>query len=301
MATPCAFGSTPVGRKDCLTGRPLATLGASATTARTSVVHPRILNMGVLLRWPAGHAGRKPTPRGRAPASSRRAAAALPAPGAHQPAAAALVLAVIGAQPGAVPAVVGALPRVVRVAVRRAPGPKVAAPALAAPAVETVSAGNTAPEGAERLQALACGAAFHASRGPRGPASASCGGRLHRFYYYARRAGAVPEAFVLLPPRNCARAASRLWRIATGGGRRVAFCLTPALDGRPGFGARRRAGIKPGPREARAGSDDQDRRTAECAGHPCPGADLAGGGAGLPGLGARALPPLRAIPRPPRR
>src|SRR5439155_1092151 len=57
MATPCAFGSTPVGRKDCLTARPLAALGASATTARTSVVHPRILNMGVLLRWPAGRAG----------------------------------------------------------------------------------------------------------------------------------------------------------------------------------------------------------------------------------------------------
>src|SRR5437773_9189423 len=53
---------------------------------------------------------------------------------------------------------------------------------------------------------------------------------LFRSYYYARRAGAVPEAFVLLPPGNCARGgAPGLWRIATGGGRRVAFCLTPAL------------------------------------------------------------------------
>src|SRR5438093_7549243 len=146
-------------------------------------------------------------PPAAATASSARRAAALPAPGAHQPAAAALVLAVVGAQPGAVPAVVGALARVVRVAVRRAPAPEVAAPALAAPAVEPVGAGSTAPEGAERLQALAGGAALHAPRGPRGPAGASRGGRLHRFYYYARRAGPVPEAFVLLPPRNCARAA----------------------------------------------------------------------------------------------
>src|SRR5437667_9429660 len=182
------------------------------------------------------------------PASSPRAAAALPAPGAHQAAAAALVLAVVGAQPGAVLAVVGALPRVVGVAVRRTPVPEVAAPALAAPAVEPVGAGSTAPEGADRLQALAGGAALHAPGGPRGPARASCGGRLHRFYYYARRAGAVPEAFVLLPPRNLrAGGAPGLWRIATGGGRRVAFCLTPALDHRPGFGVRRRVGIKPGP------------------------------------------------------
>src|SRR2546422_7840803 len=45
MATPWAFASTPVGRKDCLTDRPLATFGASATTARTTLVHLRIFNM----------------------------------------------------------------------------------------------------------------------------------------------------------------------------------------------------------------------------------------------------------------
>src|SRR5437879_2559602 len=195
MATPCAFGSTPVGRKDCLTARPLA--GAAA-----------------------------------------------------------LVREAVGAQPGAVLAVVGALPRVVRVAVRRTPVPEVAAPALAAPAVETVGAGSTAPEGAARLQALAGGAALHAPGGPRGPAGASRGGRLHRF--------------LLCPPSRC-RARGILYcclrEIARGRrARPVAHChgrrpargiLAPPGPGRrPGFGARRSVGIKPGPRAARAGSDD---------------------------------------------
>src|SRR5438093_7682717 len=241
-------------------------------------------------------------PPAAATASSARRAAALPAPGAHQPAAAALVLAVVGAQPGAVPAVVGALARVVRVAVRRAPAPEVAPPALAAPAVEPVGAGSTAPEGTARLQALAGGAALHAPGGPRGPAGASCGGRLHRFLLLCPPSrGRARGIRIVACAKLRAGGAPGLWRIATGGGRRVAFCLTPALDQRPGFGVRRRAGIRPGPREAGAGSDDQDRRTAGCAGHPCTGADLAGCGAGLAGLGARALPPLCALARAPRR
>src|SRR5437870_8708735 len=134
-------------------------------------------------RRPSGGCARSSGSRRRAAAtaSSPRAAAALPAPGAHQAAAATLILAVVGAQAGAVLAVVGALPRVVRVAVRRTPAPEVAPPALAAPAVEPVGAGSTAPEGTARLQALAGGAALHASGGPRGPAGASRGGRLHRF------------------------------------------------------------------------------------------------------------------------
>src|SRR5437899_2715036 len=131
--------------------------------------------------------------------------AALPSPGAHQLAAAALVLAVVCAQPGAVPPVIGALPRVVRVAVRRAPVPEVAAAAVTAPAVAPVGAGSTAPEGAERLHTLAGRAALHARRGPRGPAAAPRRGSLR--HHAPSRAGGVPEHFLLLHPRNCVRAA----------------------------------------------------------------------------------------------
>src|SRR5881409_2372681 len=117
-------------------------------------------------------------------ASSPCSAAALPAPGAHQLAAAALVF-----------AVVGALPRVVRVAVRGAPAPEVAAPALAAPAVAPVGAGSTPPEGTERLHTLACRAALHAWRGPRGPTGAPRGGKFRHHAHHAYRAGGVPALF----------------------------------------------------------------------------------------------------------
>src|SRR2546428_3827286 len=111
--------------------------------------------------------------------SSSRRAVALPPPGAHQLAAAALVLAVVGAQPGAVAPVIGALARVVLVAMRRAPVPEVAAAALAAPAVAPVGARSAAPEGPERLQAPAGRAALRARRRPRGPADSSRRGRFH--------------------------------------------------------------------------------------------------------------------------
>ena len=114
-------------------------------------------------------------------AASACGAATLPASVPHELAAAALVLAVVGAQPLAISPVVRALARVVHVTVGGAPAPEVAAAAGAAPAVTPVGAGRAAPEGAQRLQALARRAALGAPRRPRGSTGPSFGGRLrHR-------------------------------------------------------------------------------------------------------------------------